>query len=103
HRHLDAPDLHSFPTRRSSDLAYVDENAINNVSKGQSVDIHIDAYSDTSFTGHVNLIVQAAAGQFSLLPNQDPTSGNFTKVGQRIDRKSTRLNSSHRTISYAVF
>ena len=64
--------------------AYVDENAINNVSKGQSVDIHIDAYSDTSFTGHVNLIVQAAAGQFSLLPNQDPTSGNFTKVGQRI-------------------
>src|SRR5207248_9770028 len=84
HRHLDAPDLHSFPTRRSSDLAYVDENAINNVSKGQSVDIHIDAYSDTSFTGHVNLIVQAAAGQFSLLPNQDPTSGNFTKVGQRI-------------------
>ena len=29
-------------------------------------------------------IVQATAGQFSLLPNQDPTSGNFTKVGQRI-------------------
>lgn len=64
--------------------AYIDENAINNVSVGQSVDIHIDAYGDTSFTGHVQLIVQAAAGQFSLLPNQDPTSGNFTKVGQRI-------------------
>lgn len=64
--------------------AYVDENAINNVSVGQSVDIHIDAYSGTSFTGHVKLIVQAAAGEFSLLPNQDPTSGNFTKVGQRI-------------------
>jgi multidrug resistance efflux pump len=65
-------------------IAYVDENAINNVSAGQSVDIHIDAYSDTSFTGHVLQIVPAAAGQFSLLPNQDPTSGNFTKVGQRI-------------------
>jgi multidrug resistance efflux pump len=64
--------------------AYVDENAINNVSIGQSVDIHIDAYSDTSFTGHVVQIVPATAGQFSLLPNQDPTSGNFTKVGQRI-------------------
>lgn len=64
--------------------AYVDENAINNVSIGQSVDIHIDAYSDTSFTGHVMQIVQATASQFSLLPNQDPTSGNFTKVGQRI-------------------
>lgn len=64
--------------------AYVDENAINNVSVGQAVDIHIDAYSDTSFTGHVKQIVQATAGQFSLLPNEDPTSGNFTKVGQRI-------------------
>ncbi len=64
--------------------AYIDENAINNVSVGQAVDIHIDAYSDTSFTGHVKLIVSAAAGTFSLLPNQDPTSGNFTKVGQRI-------------------
>lgn len=51
---------------------------------GCQVDIHIDAYGDTSFSGHVEQIVQAAAGQFSLLPNQDPTSGNFTKVGQRI-------------------
>ena len=64
--------------------AYVDENAINNVSTGQSVDIHIDAYSDTTFTGHVQRIVQAAAGEFSLLPTQDNASGNFTKVGQRI-------------------
>ena len=64
--------------------AYVDENAINNISVGQSIDIHIDAYSNTSFTGHVVQIIQATAGQFSLLPNQDPTSGNFTKVGQRI-------------------
>ena len=64
--------------------AYVDENSINNVSIGQSVDITIDAYKDTSFTGHIQQIVQAAAGEFSLLPNEDPTSGNFTKVGQRI-------------------
>jgi len=65
-------------------IAYVDENAISIVSVGQSVDIHIDAYSDTSFSGHVVQIIPVAAGQFSLLPNQDPTSGNFTKVGQRI-------------------
>jgi multidrug resistance efflux pump len=64
--------------------AYVDESAISNVSVGQSVDIHVDAFSDTSFTGHVQQIVQATAGQFSLLPNQDPTSSNFTKVGQRV-------------------
>jgi multidrug resistance efflux pump len=64
--------------------AYVDESAINNVSIGQDVDIMVDAYSGTTFTGHVQEIVQATAGQFSLLPNQDPTSGNFTKVSQRI-------------------
>jgi len=64
--------------------AYVDESAISNISVGQSVDVHVDAFSDTSFTGHVQQIVQATAGQFSLLPNQDPTSSNFTKVGQRI-------------------
>ena len=64
--------------------AYVDESAINNIQVGQNVDIKIDAYSDTNFNGHVQQIVKATAGQFSLLPNQDPTSSNFTKVGQRI-------------------
>ena len=64
--------------------AYVDEGAINNVSTGQQVDVTVDAYSGTAFTGRVQQIVQATAGSFSLLPNQDPTSGNFTKVGQRI-------------------
>jgi multidrug resistance efflux pump len=82
-----APGLQIASVTNLSNLtitAYVDENSINNVSVGQAVDIHIDAFGDTSFTGHVQLIVQAAAGEFSLLPNQDPTSGNFTKVGQRI-------------------
>lgn len=64
--------------------AYVDENALNNIKTGQDVDIHVDAYGDTTFTGKVQQIVQATAGSFSLIPNQDPTSGNFTKVGQRI-------------------
>jgi multidrug resistance efflux pump len=64
--------------------AYVDESAISNISVGQSVDIHVDAYSGTTFTGHIQQIIQATAGQFSLLPNQDPTSSNFTKVGQRV-------------------
>lgn len=64
--------------------AYVDENSIDNVKVGQAVDISVDAYKGTAFTGHVERIIQAAAGQFSLIPNQDNTSSNFTKVGQRI-------------------
>lgn len=71
-------------TNQPGVIAYVDENSISNVNVGQSVDISIDAYNGTSFTGHVVQIVPAAAGVFSLIPNQDPTSGNFTKVGQRI-------------------
>lgn len=64
--------------------AYVDENAINNVKVGQTVDIKVDAYNSTSYSGHVSQIVQATAGQFSLIPTQDNASGNFTKVAQRI-------------------
>ena len=65
-------------------IAYVNEGAINNISNGKSVDITVDAYSGTSFSGHVRQIVQSTAGEFSLLPTQDNASGNFTKVGQRI-------------------
>jgi hypothetical protein len=64
--------------------AYVDESAINNVGNGQAVDITVDAYSGTSFSGHVQQIVQSAASEFSLLPTEDNASGNFTKVSQRI-------------------
>jgi DHA2 family multidrug resistance protein len=64
--------------------AYVDESSISNIYPGQSVDIHVDAYSGVSLTGRVSQIVGAAAGTFSLLPTQDNSSGNFTKVSQRI-------------------
>lgn len=65
-------------------IAYVDENTIDNVKLNQNVDVHVDAYGSTSYTGHIQQIVQATAGQFSLLPTQDNASGNFTKVGQRV-------------------
>src|SRR5436189_2109872 len=58
-------DLHSFPTRRSSDL--------------------ISAGSPNRFRG-----------MYCLTPS-------FTLSFSTSDRKSTRLNSSHRCISYAVF
>jgi multidrug resistance efflux pump len=64
--------------------AYVDEGAIDNVKVGQDVDISVDAYSGTGFTGHVQQIVQSTEGEFSLLPTEDVASGNFTKVGQRV-------------------
>jgi multidrug resistance efflux pump len=65
-------------------MVYVDEGAISNVKVGQSTDVTIDAYSGTTISGQVQQIVQATAGSFSLLPNEDRTSGNFTKVSQRV-------------------
>ncbi|HEU5227690.1 MAG TPA: efflux RND transporter periplasmic adaptor subunit [Ktedonobacteraceae bacterium] len=78
--------------------AFVDENAINTIKLGQDVDIHVDAYSDTTFTGKVQQIVQATAGSFSLLPTQDNASGNFTKVGQRIPVVITFVGDTGRTL-----
>jgi multidrug resistance efflux pump len=63
--------------------AYVDESALSNIRVGQFVDIHADAYGGQTFTGHVSQIVDVSASQFSLLPTEDYSSGNFTKVSQR--------------------
>src|SRR5690606_42038193 len=77
--------LHSFPTRRSSDLA---EHALD------GADGHLfgvgaeDGFDGFGFDG----VVFARAGA---------VGGDVVDVSG--DRKSTRLNSSHVKISYAVF
>ena len=63
--------------------ANIKETKIHNLHPGQPVEISVDAYPDESFTGHVQVIGQAATSQFALLPNPNP-SGNFTKITQRI-------------------
>src|SRR5690554_5504005 len=77
------PHLHSFPTRRSSDLSgyeiYKDDQLIGQVT-----------------TGYLSPSTNLALG-FALIDI------NYAKLGTIIDRKSTRLNSSHVRISYAVF
>src|SRR5207248_6626765 len=71
--------LHSFPTRRSSDLS----DFIRGV--GESYELDRTFFCSANF----GAIYRPRA----------------TLATQRVntDRKSTRLNSSHRTISYAVF
>jgi multidrug resistance efflux pump len=68
-------------------VAFVDESTIDKVRLGQQVDISIDAFGGTSYSGHVEQIVQEAASQlaqFAQIPSQDNASGNFTKVSQRV-------------------
>src|SRR5207248_8933067 len=96
-------DLHPFPTRRSSDL----------VSDGGE---GVRAKVREMIRAGADVIKIASSGGY-LSPFDDPKLPHFTEdevraivetagdLGRWVmsDRKSTRLNSSHRTISYAVF
>src|SRR5207245_7466760 len=68
--------VHSFPTRRSSDLQY--RLSLRALSRG-----HVRAVSCVFYACR--------------------KAGSQKKHKKRQDRKSTRLNSSHGSISYAVF
>src|SRR5690606_39474152 len=87
-------DSHSFPTRRSSDLASLD------VVHGFSSAVRCD---DLIFVGGK----MAVDGEGRVLNSEDivaqarTTMDNLKRAIK--DRKSTRLNSSHVKISYAVF
>src|SRR5947207_5612399 len=83
-------DLHSFPTRRSSDLKILEEDC-KKLNKRFFI-FH---------TEHRPYIIlkwaQTADGKIAI---SNSAKGKETIVQ---DRKSTRLNSSHTVISYAVF
>src|SRR5690606_41843795 len=88
--------LHSFPTRRSSDLVELIVNLCGTVDHNRNrscpgVGTKIGNRLRESPTNHIRM-------QHSQL-NISPFSSN----PKSLDRKSTRLNSSHVKISYAVF
>lgn len=62
------------------------ETQITHMRTGQPVEIHIDAYPDRTFHGHVAGIQHATGAQFALLPPQNAT-GNFIKIVQRVPVK----------------
>src|SRR5699024_12220278 len=82
--------LHSFPTRRSSDL--------DDEQRGPRLIRGTDLIDEFRFRLHRNHVADdpahAEGGEVC------EVSGH---VEQPTDRKSTRLNSSHVSISYAVF
>ena len=68
--------------------ANIKETEVDELREGQPVHIHVDAYPDQTFRGHVRVIGHAATSQFALLPDPNP-SGNFTKITQRIPVRIT--------------
>src|SRR5205085_12236025 len=96
---LHSPGLLSFPTRRSSDLR-ISAASIEIVAMvgGQARPLTLKAVGNSA-TGETvgdTALFEADADWLK-------TTAVFDAVVTRIDRKSTRLNSSHSQISYAVF
>jgi membrane fusion protein (multidrug efflux system) len=62
------------------------ETQLDEMRAGQPVDIHVDAYPDKTFRGHVDSFQRGSGPAFSLLPPENAT-GNYVKVVQRIPVK----------------
>lgn len=63
--------------------ANLEETKISSVRVGDPVELLIDAYPNLRFAGTVMVVGAAATSQFSLIPANN-SSGNFTKVTQRV-------------------
>src|SRR5207244_11485573 len=91
-------DLHSFPTRRSSDLPPI---------------VTVSTWRENTMKLFVQALVGSTLSAASLAAAATVTESDMlgspaqASAAQRTivieDRKSTRLNSSHQIISYAVF
>src|SRR5207249_7576162 len=95
-------DLHSFPTRRSSDLcaARFGLHPLLRANNGSVNLCHWTSLSQPTRLTLVLLSIFRRMGSGSRIPGR---SMRLCLRAGSIDRKSTRLNSSHVSISYAVF
>src|SRR5690606_39978999 len=95
--------LHSFPTRRSSDLVITEKWS---AEIGKNDFTVPTGYFDKLSENVLAKTVQPTKEETTIISlprrtNWKKYNGSF--LFSRLDRKSTRLNSSHVKISYAVF
>src|SRR5207253_4461848 len=103
HSHAPPLHLHSFPTRRSSDLYAV--NAQRDPFRFAADYVYSNDQRWIGSNGKLDRIAQFFSSAWQNSPGPDDKSSYKTGVYNLdgSDRKSTRLNSSHVAISYAVF
>jgi len=56
------------------------------IRPGEKAEVHVDAFPDVLFKGHVESIAAATGATYALIP-PDNATGNFTKVVQRVPVK----------------
>src|SRR5207247_9059578 len=89
-------DLHSFPTRRSSDLGKPFQDPRQGFGDGEAAPRH-------PLRG-IAIVVRFQDIQRSVAAPSAVVDAEWSiPIALILDRKSTRLNSSHEWISYAVF
>src|SRR5690606_40933696 len=90
----------SFPTRRSSDLALIMAFLLTTTAPQQPAADHVAVFSNQQAQPQWLVSFDSASGKLTARAlNVAATQVN----AYELDRKSTRLNSSHVKISYAVF
>src|SRR5207253_10930303 len=95
-------DLHSFPTRRSSDLqTHMDCRRFRGLPLYQS--IGLSAFRERKVAPNPNTFTRRAADREPCRSTWTAPPPPSSAPPATPDRKSTRLNSSHVAISYAVF
>src|SRR5206468_10104185 len=96
--HVDHRDLHSFPTRRSSDLDLL----LMLVRELNIPFINLSKYKIDAALKEI--IPERIARLYQIIPLSMLEMTLTVAISDPLkDRKSTRLNSSHDQISYAVF
>src|SRR5690606_41571822 len=95
----DRHDVHSFPTRRSSDLLVLGVAK----ARGKAGDRHAVGRVNPDHVGALRAQEALVALRLKRIGTQDAMLAADPHVAELGDRKSTRLNSSHVKISYAVF
>jgi membrane fusion protein, multidrug efflux system len=67
-------------------VANFKETQIEQMFRGEKVDLSIDTFPGVKFTGTVDSLAPGSGAQFALLPPENAT-GNFTKIVQRVPVK----------------
>src|SRR5205807_8915686 len=97
------PDLLSFPTRRSSDLLVLLASARAILAPNDTSSLRVTAHAASNMFSSIRMLTRRSAVVYQparFFPADRVLRIPMIRSSAVLDRKSTRLNSSHLVISY---